>query len=331
MTTLLRPTAPAARADVVTATFAVAALVAAVVTVFHPLSVSVLGLAIFGVAHVLLEVRYVVGRFSTQLTTVYGLLLAALLTLVVLGRAVAGFAPGPGRYIEIIVAFAALGTGAWVGLRGWPRQLGLAAIVVAALISLLWPTWYLHVITHLHNLVPLVFLWDWSTRIRSRPRRWAFRGVQLAWAFVVPAVLLSGALDRIIPRAPELAGRFVGDGAMVVAAAAPPGADPNLAWRYMVVFAFLQTMHYVTWIWFFPTYGRSATRAFESRFPRLAGWTFWAFLVGATVGLFLTFNSSWTGGRTIYSLIAVYHVYLEFPILLLVLVGAARAGRPAAL
>jgi hypothetical protein len=38
------------------------------------------------------------------------------------------------------------------------------------------------VLTHLDNLVPLVFLWDWASRIATPQARLVFRLTQVLWA-----------------------------------------------------------------------------------------------------------------------------------------------------
>lgn len=315
------------RDGAVTVGFAAAALGALALMFWQPMSVSVLGLAALGLAHVMLELRYIIGRFSSTLTGHYAVLMALLLTLVVLGRALTNYAPGLGRGVEIVIGFLILATGARLALRGQARNLAYVVIGLAAGMSLHWPQWYMLFITHIHNLVPVVFLWEWSRRLRSKPWRWAFRGLHLTWASIIPALILSGAFDRFIGRGVGVVADVVGDGMAVVNAAAPPGAELEPAWRFMVAFAFLQTMHYVVWIGFFPLFGRDATRAFERRFPRLNGRVFWPVLIVASVFIFTTFTSNYGVGRSLYSLVAAYHVYLEFPLLLLVLARAVQTNR----
>lgn len=315
------------RDGMITVGFGCAMAAALALMFWQPMSVSVLGLAALGVAHVMLELRYIIGRFSSVLTGTYAVLIALLLTLIVLGRALAGYLPEFGRGLEIVFAFVILATGVQLVLRGTARNFGYVAVGLLAGASLLWPQWYMLVITHLHNLVPVIFLWEWSRRIRNHRWRWAFRSLHIVWASVIPALILSGALDRYIGQDIGLVTRLVGDGMTVVGAAAPPGADLEPAWRYMVAFAFLQTMHYIVWIGFFPLFGRDATRKFETRFPRLRGRIFWPVLIAVSVFVCATFASSYGAGRGIYSLLAAYHVYLEFPLLLLVLARAVRPSR----
>lgn len=311
----------------ITIGFALATVAALALMGWQPMSVSVLGLAALGLAHVALELRYIIGRFSSVLTGTYAVLIALLLTLIVLGRAIVGYLPEVGRGLEIVFGFVVLATGVHLVFRGTTRNLAHVVVGLAAGASLLWPQGYLLVITHLHNLVPVIFLWEWSRRLRDVRWRWAFRSLHIVWASVIPALIIVGAFDSFIGQDVGLASALVGDGITVIAAAAPPGADFEPAWRYMVAFSFLQTMHYVVWIGFFPLFGRDATRTFERRFPRLNGRVFWPLLIAASLIVFATFGSSYGAGRGIYSLVAAYHVYLELPLLLLVLARAARPPR----
>ena len=80
----------------------------------------------------------------------------------------------------------------------------------------------------------------------------------------VPALIFSGLFDRWIA---------AGGGAVAAFAGSPRGGarrrsrrrTPRLevGLRFLVVFAFLQTMHYVVWIAFLPRYAPDAARAFD--------------------------------------------------------------------
>ena len=82
------------------------------------------------------------------------------------------------------------------------------------------------------------------------------------------------------------------------------------------MFAFLQTMHYVVWVGFLPRFAPKAAAAFDARVPWLRGRRAWA--VGIVGGAFLAvrFITDYFQGRALYGAIATYHAYLEFPVLL---------------
>ena len=144
------------------------------------------------------------------------------------------------------------------------------------------------------------------------------------WVLIVPLSIVPGAFDQFIVTAAGAAAGWVGDGAGVIAASAPPGADPIVAARFLAAFALLQSMHYVVWIGFFPLFGREETREFNRAVPVLRGWRLPMLGAAAGAALLGGFLASYPVGRTIYSVLAVYHVYVEFPLLVLLAAGAFK-------
>jgi hypothetical protein len=306
-----------------------AAALSLAVALRAPLATTVLGLIAFGVLHNVLEIRYVAGRFAGLLTGRFLRLLLVLTSGIALCRLAAGYWPGPARAVEIGIGYLILAAGCWIGLRGAWRLVGFAVLGVAAFASFSAPGYHFVVLAHLHNLVPLIFLWDWAGRIPSPRGRLAFRLSQLLWIVALPLLILAGAFDRWLSAAPGIAARFVGDGSRVIASAAPPDAGARLGLRFLVMFAFLQTMHYVVWVGFLPRFAPEAAASFDARVPWLRGRRAW--LVGIAGGAFLAvlFVSDYFQGRALYGAIATYHAYLEFPVLLALLMGVRTAIRPA--
>ncbi len=298
-----------------------------------PLATTVLGLIAFGVLHNVLEIRYVAGRFAPVLSGRFLALLIIVISGIVVCRLATGFWPGPGRFAEIVLGFTVLAVGAVFGIRTLPAArsprgvLIIAGILVllamGALASLAFPAYYFVVLTHLHNLVPLVFLWEWARRIPHRGARAAFRLTQVLWIVVLPLVILAGGFDRIVADGPGIVQRFVGAGSAVVSAATPPALLQTMGIRFLVVFAFMQTMHYVVWVGFLPRFAPDATASFESRVPWLRGRRAWALGLGGGAVLAAVFLTDYFQGKAIYGAIASYHAYLEFPVLLALLMAPA--------
>ena len=286
-----------------------------------PLTVTVLGLLLFGVLHNVLEIRYVAGRFATLLTGRFLALLLALISGIAVCRLTAASWPVGSRHAEVAIGYAILAAGCWIGLRGVALLAGLGVLALGAYASFSYPAYHFVVLTHLHNLVPLVFLWDWAGRIAAPRARLAFRMTQVLWIVVVPLLILAGALDRWVSAAPGVAARFVGDGDRIIAATAPPAATAEIGVRFLVMFAFMQTMHYVVWVGFLPRFAPDAAAAFDARVPWLRGRRAW--LVGIVGGGFLAvlFLSDYFAGRALYGALATYHAYLEFPVLLALLMS----------
>ena len=282
-----------------------------------------LGLIAFGVLHNVLEIRYVAGRFSHLLTGRFLTLLLVLISGIVVCRVAAVGWPGPARTSEAVLGFVILAVGCRLGLRGGWLLLGWTLLAVAGTVAALMPGYYFVILTHLHNLVPLFFLWEWASRLPRGADRWAFRATQVLWIVLLPLVILLGALDGWISAGPGVAERFVGDGSRVIAAAAPPELIAQLGLRFLVVFAFMQTMHYVVWVAFLPRIAPEAVAAFDARVPWLRGWRAWFAGLAAGGLLALLFVSDYFAGRALYAALATYHAYLEFPVLLALLLGGA--------
>jgi len=316
----------------VSGAFALAAGAALALAMRAPLATTVLGLMAFGVLHNVLELRYVAGRFAPILSGRRLGVLLGLVTAIVLCRLAALVVGQPARIAEILIGYAVLGAACAAALRGVLLALAFAALAVALAASMSFPAYHFVVLAHLHNVVPLFFLWEWSRRLPSgRARRW-FRGVQIAWVFVIPALLLAGAFDGYLGGATSSVAAFAGDPARIVAASAPPPAvATEVGVRFLVVFAFLQTMHYFVWVVFLPRYAPDAARAFESRAAFrsgwLSGWRAWALGAGLGGVLAVLFAVDYASGKALYAAFASYHAYLEFPVLLAMLLGLRDSGR----
>lgn len=310
----------------VTLPFVLAAAAALALALGAPLATTVLGLIAFGVLHNVLELRYVTGRFAPVLNGRFLTVLLGLISAIVACRIAALFVGQPARVAEILVGYAVLAAGCAHALRGWLLGLSGAILAVAGAVSLTWPAYHFVVLAHLHNVVPLFFLWEWAAALPAGPRRW-FRAIQVGWVLVLPLLLLYGVADAALHHVPtSTVAAFAGDPARIVALSAPPGSAAIVGARFLAVFAFLQTMHYFVWVWFLPRHAPDAARAFERRVPWLRGPRAWALGAGLGAALAVLFVVDYAAGRAMYSAFASYHAYLEFPVLLAVLLGA-RAAR----
>ncbi len=296
-----------------------------------PIATAVIGLILFGILHNLLEIRYVMGRFSGLLGRPFLELLLALISGIVVCRLLAGVIGRPAQLAEIVLGYAILAAAARHGLDGRRRVAAWVGIGAAAAVSLTFPTYHFVVLTHLHNVVPLFFLWEWSRRITSRRGRQAFRAVHLLWVVAIPAVILLGLLDGSLSVDPGIVRSVVGDGQTVLAASAPPGASATvLGMRFLTVFAFMQTMHYVVWVALLPRVAPDASAAFEARVPWVTGPRLWAAGFVAAALFAVLFGLDFAQGKALYAALASYHAYLELPVLLALLVGARSLSAPAA-
>lgn len=329
----------------------VAALLAALI-LSAPFAIAVYSVMLLGPLHVLLAVRYLGGRIAGAIPASTGWLLVILVATMSLVRAVATVAPHLGHRLELLGGMALLAFALALGLRGRMRYLAVLPVVLVAIVSFAELPWYWHLLTHGHNIVPLIFLWDW-TRGRSPGHRLAFVGANLVWLIGVPVAILLGLADPLLNNAqPDSVAHLV-DPRVLIASVAPPGADPGLGLRFLAIFAFLQAMHYVLWMVFFqlcpsPRSSRSTlgshhqpgvpearrTRAWghtdAQRFP-LAGWRFWALTAGVTAVIWTAYASSYYNGRAAYGVLGAFNVYLEQPIAVWLLLTALPASATSAL
>ena len=289
-----------------------------------PLTTTAVALMVFGVLHNVLELRYIGGRFSSVMTGPLLRLLVALVSGIVLVRLLgAAFGLGVAIPAEIVLTYLILGTAAVSGLRHsrWAMTVVLAVLVTGLVASLTWPAYHVVVITHLHNLVPLAFLWDFARAFPTWKRR-IFLAVQLVWLLLLPGLILSGLFDAWMTGASSATRLFHTVPSVIASGVLPPGAsDSTVGARFLTVFAFMQLLHFLVWVWYLPRYAPDATEAFEQRVPWLTGRRTWGLGLGIGVGLFCLFLVDYGQGRSVYTTLASYHAFLELPVLLAMLVG----------
>lgn len=295
--------------------FAVAATVCLLLALRLPAATAVVGLATFGILHNVLELRYLAGRFEGLLHGPFLRLLTVLISGIVACRLL------PSSYgtraAEILLAYALLAAACLYALGSRPTALAcaLAVVVTAAAASLAYPDEHFVVLTHLHNVVPLFFLWEWSRGMRRRGRI-AFRAVQVGWIAVIPALLLSGALDGWSAGTPGSSSPSGWIARLSRSYAPAAWQHSGMALRLVTVFAFMALMHYLVWVWFMPRHAPDATAAFERRVPGLTGRWAWGLGLGGGAALAVLFATDYTRGTSLYAAVASYHAYLEFPVLL---------------
>jgi hypothetical protein len=304
----------------------VALVVGAVVCSIAPLLVYSLSLALFGLAHVASEMRYVDRRFGSRVGR--GLALACVLLLsglvVERGLSVAGALPAaiPRHLFEagllVALAFSALPALARVG--GRPLKVGLAASVALALGVLVSPMGTLLFVAVAHNITPIGFALE-AADDEERPlvlsgALTAYLGVPLLIALGLPHLLLEplGIVARdasVLPTGPlsDHLGAYL------------PRVFHSRAWADQafagVVFA--QLMHYVGVIWVLP---RAQARHEDGPgwFPWPRPRVFFAGVVVLSVVLLAYFTVGFARARSVYGVAAAVHAWVEVPLLLLALV-----------
>lgn len=295
------------------------ALAAAPLAIAAPIPTSIIALAVFGIGHTVLELRWVLARFRPLFTPGFTAALAVPATAIALARLT-----GLPRHVEIAAGFGLVALGLAHARR--TGRLSNTSVLVAGVVlaaslaaTLRQPAAYGIVLAHLHNVVTGVLLWHWAPGAATPDGAKRFRAGLVACFAVVPALILSGALDALLPD--RLA--TTGATAILTGAVTPPDwAATTAGIRVVAVFAFLQLVHYGVWCWLLPRRSPApgATRA--TRTTRATP----AVLVFTTAVLALVFATDYAAGRTLYTSIATYHAYLELPVVL-VLLGGARVPR----
>jgi hypothetical protein len=291
-----------------------------------PLDVVVFGLLAVGMVHVALEVRYVSGRYHGVLHGRFLVGVNVVLVGIVLSRLLLpGLVP---RRLEIALLVGVLVVTV-ARARTWrTRAIGLAVLAPIGLYALARPdTWFV-LQANLHNLLPAVFLWEWSGTVRVPAHRRAMRATTIAWAVAEPALRVAGVLDPWLTTGSTSASAAAGSTVLPSILLDPTG---TAAVRLLALFAFAQVMHYTVWCWFFPRHAPEATAAFEVT-PvgrTLRGRRLVLLALGVTAVVAAVAWHDYGEGRTLYTSLASYHAYLEFPVLIALAMGwGAGLGGP---
>lgn len=298
----------------------VAAGLLAVLSLRAPFAVAVFGIVLLGPLHVLLALRYLSGRVAGAVPAATGWLLVAFLSVMALLRAVSAYAPHLGQRLELFGSMALLAFALALGLHGRLRLLALLPLALATALAAAHLPGHSHLVAHAHNLIPLVFLWDW-TRGHPALSRCGFMGASLLWAIGIPAAILLGLADPLLNSAPPEILTAIADPTAVLATAAPPEADPVMAIRFLAAFAFGQLMHYLLWMVFFQRWGRAEV----AHSPLPSGWRLWTLGAVVSAAVWAAYAVSYYDGRAAYSVLGAFNAYLEQPVAIWLLLTALPA------
>lgn len=304
--------------------------IALVASVAAPLLTYSTTLAMFGLAHVATEIRYVDGRFGRRVGRRTLHALVALLGAVVVLRlaAIAGLAAIlPLGAMELFIGCALCATvlpsvaaGDWFSWRVGIALLVLLALAFGVTVA---PAVALLALSILHNITPVGFL---AEALRGRQRRIAMTASIIVFA-AIPLVILTGLPQSLIAAAGwhnfEQALLPVGPLANHLGVYVP--AAWHLEHFAIYIFSavtFLQCAHYITVIGVLPTIGNAEA---EPLF-RWPSWPVFAAIVAAvTAVLFVHFYIDFSSARAWYGVAASVHAWIEIPLLLFALAPAVRS------
>lgn len=298
-----------------------------------PLATYTAALALFGLAHVLSELRYVDHRFGARLR---GGLLGPLLLLIAaaalarLGGMAGWFGRGTAAMLELLAGAALLLVVLRVG-EGWAARL-LAGGLGLLLILGAWvaPFTALVVFAVAHNVTPMALL---AERFAAPQDRAAGRPVLVAAGIaliLLPLLIATGlpydafaALGLVDPDATL----FQGGDLLQNFGAYVPSAwwEEDWALHAFSASVFAQCMHYVAVIGVLPRLiGPGDRPVLPWPTARQFGWA----VLAAGGALAAGFALDYALARRIYAIAALVHAWLEIPILVLVVAALSAAARP---
>jgi hypothetical protein len=297
-------------------------VLALALSVRAPMATIVLGLVFFGLLSATLSSRYLVGRFAGLLDPAFARVLLGLVTAVALSGLLARVVGRPAELAAITLGYGVLAAGVWRWTGRRRRVVAWVVLAGALALSLTFPAYHLVVLGHLLALAPLGFLWEWSRGMPDgRPRR-GFRGGLLLAYVGVPAMLLSGWVDRWISTTPGQVRSVVGDGDAILRLTSLPGTEGTpLVARLLAVSAFLSTLGYAAWIVFFPRAAPEATEALEARLPWATAPRVWAGAFTAGAGLAVVFTLDFGSAAAVLAAVTAYPALVGVA-LLVVLAGS---------
>ncbi len=295
---------------------------AAVSAVVAPLATYATTLAVFGLPHVVQEMRYIRHRFAGWV----GLWLvpvAVLLAAICAGRLAMLFDlldPSIGRVVELGLAAALVLAVAPAWARGGLLSIATGLLLTTGLVLglLFAPIWALLAIAVLHNWTPVPFVLEAS---RRADRSLVLAACALVF-LVVPGLIATGLPWELATAlglgAPEWSLLDAGTLTANLRAYLPDIITGLPAAQHIFsAIVFAQCTHYVMILLVLPSLSGPAGRL------RTPAWT-WVGIVAISIVITAVFLVDFRFGRAFYGAFAAVHAWIEVPLFLLVL-AAVRA------
>jgi len=292
MVTLAPPRPRALDRTAVVALGLVAAAFAA--TLVGPLWLLLITPLVFGTPHIAADLRYLVLHGPAKLRPSTIVALTVPLAAMVAFRA-AGIA---GAVVDLRLEVA-LGCAAVMAtaVAARPSPIVIAAVLALAVPAIAEPRTMTLILLHGHNLVAFVIWLRWT---RGGPARTPLLALTLAGI----ALIAAGAFDSLLP----------GDGPLDGAALArsfAPGLGPIAAGRVVLLYAFMQALHYIVWLFLIPQSRRVGTTLRQDFGPVAL-----AVIAAASLAVpMLAFTSTAAHVRDAYLALVVFHAWLELAII----------------
>jgi hypothetical protein len=274
----------------------------------------VLSLALFGLPHVLIEMRYVQSAFQQRVSSSLWQSIALLLATVVLLRSLSLGGLIGGNFSKSLELLVVIGLVIVIVPTMWrhSRSHGILAIFIGLSMATgiyLSPTLTLLLLAILHNFTPIGFIAD---RFTGKQRHWAL-GISAIVFGLLPILILIGIPQQLVPTNPDVSIITAGHLQNHLGTYVPPQIQGDFAQRLFTSAVFLQCMHYLVIIRCFSCWTNPMSPSNQSFF-------YCCILTLGTL-IFISFCQSFASTRSLYSLIAAIHAWIEVPILLLATTG----------
>ena len=306
-------------------------------TLLAPVWVLLLAPLVFGVPHILNDLRLLILRPPAPVASRLLLVIAGPLFVMTLMRG--SLLLGAPRFPapEVGLGFAAVLGAAWVVSkeRGAIRHTLLLSILALGVACSLRPHWCALILGHGHNLMA-VALWLAFMHRAQVPRR-AQICLALLFLALVGALLLG--LASAGNPAPIAGLSFAG-----LRDALAPGLSPEAGNRVVMSFAFAQLMHYSIWVFLLPacarasqpstsgvSQGRRTPSTVLADLRKELGQRGLAFCIVALISLPLLGLLDATGARSAYLSIVLFHGWLEIALVVYWLGGRTSSETDARL
>lgn len=273
--------------------------IAFLATCLVPLWMIALGPLVWGVPHILSDIRYLIAR--------QGLHRRPLAWIAIMGGSLG----------------AVLGFGIRAGLCGAAMAIlfakssilkkGLALLVVGSLIGLVsWAgpisdVWF----AHLHNLVAVGLWWAW------RPRKAKYHWIVLGIFALCSGALFLGACEPVLAYVGGYSANWTGITIGYMVNLLSPFSQMNWAVRMVLFYAFAQSVHYIVWVRLIPEDDRrrptprSYRQSFKALQKDVGSLLMWATLIGILVFAIWAVVKNVATARNEYLNVAFFHGYLE--------------------
>lgn len=266
-------------------------------TLISPFWLLALGPVVLGVPHLVADLRYLVLRPGLHRRRVLWLPVGVPLLL----AGTSNFTMTSG--LTACAAMALLASGEW-------NRKAVALVVIAALMTAAWLVGDVAalIFAHAHNFIAVMLWWCW------RPRNGVRQQAVVPLLFIIASALIS--LGWLQPWGRGFAWQPSGLGPDYHLSFLAPGVSEHWALRWVLLFAFAQSVHYGVWLRLIPEDDRpqETPRTFRSSARALQADMGTPLLIGAIVialGIALWSVFDLTAARENYLRMALFHGYLE--------------------